>query len=72
MLGLFKNVRIVTVEERRNKQGGIYYIYNLLANGKLLNIYSTDSFTPDDKEHDVVIELRTYNNNVNIKLVEVR
>lgn len=72
MIGVFEKVRIVTVEERRNKQGGIYYIYNLLANGKLLNIYGADKFAPDDKEHTVLIELRTYNNNVNIKLVEVR
>lgn len=72
MIGVFEKVRIVTVEERRNKQGGIYYIYNLLAGGKLLNIYGADKFVPDDKEHTVLIELRTYNNNVNIKLVEVR
>lgn len=72
MVGKFENVKVITKEQRQSNKGGIYYIYNLLSNGKIMNIYSTENFPVDEKEHTAIIDISSYNNNLNAKLVEVK
>lgn len=72
MVGKFDNVKVLTCDERKNKSGEVYYIYNLLSNNRIYNMYSKNFYNvvPED-EVSILIELSTYNGNYNCKLVGV-
>lgn len=72
MVGTFQNVKVLTCDERTNKKGEKYYLYNILSNGRVYNLYAKECFDfSADVDTDVQIELSLYNGNFNCKLVGV-
>lgn len=73
MVGRFENVKVLTKNERTSKNSGKkYYLYNVYSNDTLLNLYSEKNFDfSPEEEVSLLIELSSFNNNVNTKLVGV-
>lgn len=72
MCGKFENVKVLTCDERKNKQGENYFLYNVLSDGKIYNLYSKELFEiSPDVETDISIELSVFNGKFNCKLVGV-
>lgn len=72
MCGKFENVKLLTCTERTNKDGGKYYIYNILVNNFVYNIYSKEFFDYSvDDTYTIELELSFYRGNWNCKLVGV-